>query len=185
MKTIYIPKGETVSYENLVTDCIVVKGCLKVLDDIKAKSITGSGVIYAGTVSADDIRVDDLEAGAVTCHRLIAKRVQTPTLIASDSAAVSCYLASSYVEAGKLTVAASEICEVKADEIIHLTLKKRTLFGLLLVSAIRSLEKKDPELARIIAMFNFLRESGYTLKVLPGTPEENAPVFDFAYGKAA
>lgn len=222
MKTIYIPKGETVSYENLVTDRIVVKGCLKVLDGIKAKSITGSGVIYAGSVSADDIRVDDLEAAAVTCRRLIAKRVQTPTLIASDSAAVSCCLAASYVETGKLTVAASEICEAKAEEIIHLPPKKRTLFGLLLVSALRSLwtwltvptalkapvgaewrpaaagpekapeepaerssEKNDPELARMIAMFNFLRESGYTLKVLPGTPEENAPTFDFAHGKAA
>ena len=219
MKTIYIPKGETVSYENLATDRIVVKGCLKVLDGIKAKSISGNGTIYAGSVSADDIRVDDLEAASVTCKRLIAKRVQTPQLIASDSAAVSCYLAASYVEARKLTVAASEICEAKAEEIIHLTPRKRTLFGLLLVSALRSLwmwlttpavqhdpvdagwrpvaekseekpakkspEAKDPELDRMIAMFNFLRESGYTLKVLPGTPEENAPSFDFAHGKAA
>lgn len=216
MKTIYIPKGETVSYENLATDRIVVKGCLKVLDGIKAKSITGSGIIYAGSVSADDIRVDDLETVSVTCKRLIAKRVQTPQLIASESAAVSCYLAASYVEAGKLTVAASEICEAKAEEIIHLTPKKRTLFGLLLVSALRSLwtrltapaaqnspvdaewqpvaEKpvkeeapkvKDPELDRFVAMFNFLRDSGYTLKILPGTPEENAPVFDFNHGEAA
>ena len=216
MKTIYIPKGETVSYENLVTDRIVVKGCLKVLDGIKARSITGSGVIYAGTISADDIRADDLEATSVTCRRLIAKRVQTPTLIASESAAVSCYLSSSYVETGKLTVAASEICEAKAEEIIHLPPRKRTLFGLLLASALRSLwtrlttpaaknepvaeepvkvpekkpaeespEKKDPELARMIAMFNLLRESGYTLKILPGTPEENAPTFDFAHGRAA
>lgn len=216
MKNIYIPKGKTVSYENLVTDHIVVKGCLKVLDGINAKSITGSGIIYAGSVSADDIRVDDLEAASVTCKRLIAKRVQTPQLIASESAAVSCYLASSYVETGKLTVAASEICEAKAEEIIHLTPKKRTLFGLLLASALRSLwtrltvpaaqnspvdaewqpvaekpvkeeapKTKDPELDRFVAMFNFLRDSGYTLKILPGTPEENAPVFDFNHGEAA
>lgn len=216
MKTIYIPKGETVSYENLVTDHIVVKGCLKVLDGINAKSITGSGIIYAGSVSADDIRVDDLEAASVTCKRLIAKRVQTPQLIASESAAVSCYLAASYVETGKLTVAANEICEAKADEIIHLTPKKRTLLGLLLVSALRSLwarltaptaqnspvdaewqpvaekpieeeapKAKDPELDRFVAIFNFLRDSGYTLKILPGTPEENAPVFDFNHGEAA
>lgn len=219
MKTIYIPKGETASYENLSTGRVVVHGCLKVLDGIKAKSISGNGVIYAGSVSADDIRVDDLESAAVTCRRLIAKRVQTPQLIASESAAVSCYLASSYVETGKLTVAASEICEIKADEVIHLTPKRRSLFRLLLVSALRSLwmrltapttrnnpvdaawkpvaekgpekpaeeslEKKDPELACVIAMFNFLRESGYTLKILPGTPEENAPAFDFAHGKAA
>lgn len=30
MKTVYIPKGETVSYETLETDRLVVKGCLKV-----------------------------------------------------------------------------------------------------------------------------------------------------------
>lgn len=220
MKTIYIPKGETVCYENLVTGRIVVNGCLKVLGDVKAKSIAGNGVIYAETVSADDIRVDDLEAASVTCRSLLSKRVQTPQLIASDSAAVSCYLTASYVETGKLTVAASEIYDVKADEIIHLPPKKRTLFGLLLVSALRSLwtqltmpaakdkpvdaewkpletdipqvqaedptkPKEDPELARMIAMFNFLRDSGYTLKILPGTPEENAPAFDFAHGKAA
>lgn len=216
MKTIYIPKGETVSYENLTTDHIVVKGYLKVLDNIKAKTISGNGTIYAGSISADDIRVDDLETVSVTCKRLIAKRVQTPQLIASENAAVSCYLAASYVETGKLTVAASEICEAKADEIIHLTPKKRTLFGLLLASALRSLwtrltapaaqndpvdaewqpvaekpieeeapKAKDPELDRFVAMFNFLRDSGYTLKILPGTPEENAPVFDFNHGEAA
>lgn len=218
MKTIYIPKGETVSYENLTTDRIVVKGCLKVLDSTKARSISGNGTIYAGSVSADDIRVDDLEAASVTCKRLIAKRVQTPQLIASESAAVSCYLAASYVETGKLTVAASEICEAKAEEIFHLAPRKRTLFGLLLVSALRSLwtkltapavpdepvdaewrpaaaepekpaegslKSKDQELDRMIAMFNLLRESGYTLKILPGMPEENAPAFDFTHGKAA
>lgn len=218
MKTIYIPKGETVCYENLITGRIVVKGCLKVLGDIKAKSISGDGVIYAGSVSADDIRVDDLETSSVTCRRLLAKRVQTPQLIASESAAVSCYLAASYVETGKLTVAASEICETKADEIIHLTPGKRSLFRLLLASALRSLwtqltaptaqgrpimgaipaaepqeahareheEPDDEELARLVAIFKLLRSSGYTLKILPGTPEENAPQFGTGcHGKAA
>lgn len=217
MKTIYIPSGETVCYENLITGRIVVKGCLKVLGDIKAKSISGDGVIYAGSVSADDIRVDDLETASVTCRRLLAKRVQTPQLIASESAAVSCYLAASYVETGRLTVAASEICEAKADEIIYLTPKKRSLFRLLLASALRSLwthltvpvargkpvdavpaaepqdapageseETKDDELARLVAVFKLLRDSGYTLKILPGTPEGNAPRFGAGcHGKAA
>lgn len=217
MKTIYIPSGETVCYENLITGRIVVKGCLKVLGDIKAKSISGDGVIYAGSVSADDIRVDDLETASVTCRRLLAKRVQTPQLIASESAAVSCYLAASYVETGRLTVAASEICEAKADEIIYLTPKKRSLFRLLLASALRSLwthltvpaargkpvdavpaaepqdapageseETRDDELARLVAVFKLLRDSGYTLKILPGTPEENAPRFGAGcHGKAA
>lgn len=138
MKTIYIPKGETVCYENLFTGRIVVKGCLKVSGDIKARFITGGGAVYAGTVSADDIRVDDLDAASVTCQRLIAKRVQTPQLIASESAAVSCCLAASYVETGKLTVTVSEISEVAAEEVINLMPKKRSLFRLLLVSALRS-----------------------------------------------
>ena len=209
MKTVYIPKGETVSYETLETERLVVKGCLKVPYGIKAKTISGSGVIIASTVSADDIRVDDLEAASVTCQRLIAKRVQTPELFAFESAAVSCFLSSAFVATGKLTVALSEIDEVKADEVIHLKPRKRSLFRLLLVSALRSFwtsltvrpqkskamdadfepveeqkddESVDEELNRFVGMFKLARESGYTLKIIPGTPEKNAPVFGTGSG---
>ena len=139
MKTIYIPKGETVCYDQLATERIVVRGCLKVLGDIHARNISGGGVICAGGVFADDIRLDDLEAASVTCKRLLAKRVHTPRLIASESAAVSCYLTAAYVEAGKLTVAASEVGELKVEEAVNLPVKKRNLFTLLLASALRSL----------------------------------------------
>ena len=207
MKTVYIPKGETVSYETLETDRLVVKGCLKVTYGIKARTISGGGMITAGTVSADDIRVDDLEAASVTCQRLIAKRVQTPELFAFESAAVSCFLSSAFVATGKLTVALSEIDEVKADEVIHLKPRKRSLFRLLLASALLSFwtsltarpvkrevmdadfepvkkdeEPVDEELNRFIGMFKLARESGYTLKIIPGTPEENAPVFGTGSG---
>ena len=207
MKTVYIPKGETVSYETLETDRLVVKGYLKVAYGVKARTISGGGVIIAGTVSADDIRVDDLEAASVTCQRLIAKRVQTPELFAFESAAVSCFLSSAFVATGKLTVALSEIDEVKADEVIHLKPKKRSLFRLLLASALRSFwtsltarpvkrevmdadfepvkkdeEPVDEELNRFIGMFKLAREFGYTLKIIPGTPEENAPVFGTGSG---
>lgn len=207
MKTTYIPKGETVCYETLETDRLVVKGCLKVAYGIKAKTISGGGVIIAGTMSADDIRVDDLEAASVTCQRLIAKRVQTPELFAFESAAVSCFLSSAFVATGKLTVALSEIDEVKADEVIHLKPKKRSLFRLLLASALRSFwtsltarpvkdevmdadfepvkkdeEPVDEELNRFVGMFKLARESGYTLKIIPGTPEKNAPVFGTGSG---
>lgn len=40
-------------------------------------------------------------------------------------------------------------------------------------------EALDEELNRIVAIFKLAREQGYTLKLIPGTPEENAPVFDF------
>mgnify|MGYP001083133628 CR=1 FL=1 len=209
MKTVYIPKGETVNYETLETERLVVKGCLKVAYGIKARTISGNGVIIAGTVSADDIRVDDLEAASVTCQRLIAKRVQTPELFAFESAAVSCFLSSAYVATGKLTVALSEIDEVEANEVIHLKPRKRSLFRLLLASALRSFwtsltvrpqtsevmdadfvpaegqkdEPVDEELNRIVGMFKLARKSGYTLKLIPGTPEKNAPVLDVKTGK--
>ena len=36
-------------------------------------------------------------------------------------------------------------------------------------------------LNRIVGIFKLAREQGYTLKLIPGTPEENAPVFDFEH----
>lgn len=41
-------------------------------------------------------------------------------------------------------------------------------------------EADDFELQRMVSTFKLLRDKGYTLRILPGTPEENAPVFDFA-----
>lgn len=236
MKTVYIPKGETVCYESLVTEHLVVNGCLKVTYGIKARTISGNGVICAGSVESDTIRMDSVEAASVICKRLISNRVQAPEVFASESAAVSCFLSAAYVETGRLTVAVSEIDQVKAQEIINLTPRKRSLFGTLLASAIRSfwteltapkgngeamdaecrkaaedepatqadvqpdkrqetsselageaaaavdeqqMEPVDMELKRFIAMFKLMRDAGYTLKVVPNTPEENAPVFDF------
>jgi hypothetical protein len=37
---------------------------------------------------------------------------------------------------------------------------------------------EDFELKRVISTFKLLRDKGYTLRILPKTPEENAPVFD-------
>lgn len=104
MKTIYIPKGETIRYESLATEHLVVHGCLQVTCGITAKTITGYGTVHAGTVNADVIRVDDMDAGSIVCKRLLAKRVQSPEVFASESAAVSGFLSSAYVETGKLTV---------------------------------------------------------------------------------
>lgn len=240
MKTVYIPKGETVSYESLVTDRLVIKGCVHVLGDVRAKTISGNGVLHAGSVQADVIRLDELESAGVICRRLLAKRVQAPEVIASDCAVISCFLSAAYVETGKLTVAVSEISEIKAEEVVNLTPKKRGMLRTLLASALRSAwvaltapkpkrvpvdaeytpveeapaqEKETPdmdpavkaeiirtvrealeqdraqresedsdaedfELKRVVSTFKLLRSSGYTLRIVPGTPEENAPVFD-------
>lgn len=139
MKTVYIPKGETVSYESLATERLVVDGHLKMPCDLRAKKISGSGFIEAGRIFADDIRMDDLEAVNVVCRRLIAKRVETSELFTSESAAVSCLLSADFVKAKRLAVALSDIDEIQADEVVNLTQKKRGLFRFLLASALRSL----------------------------------------------
>ena len=45
MKTVYIPKGETVHYESLTTEHLVVHGRLHVTYGVKAQSITGCSVV--------------------------------------------------------------------------------------------------------------------------------------------
>ena len=231
MKTVYVPAGETVKYESLVTENLIVDGCLKVVYGVKAKSISGRGVISAGTVYADDISIGEIEAAAVVCVRAAAKRIDAPEVYASEALAVSCFLSAAYVETGKLTVALSDVDEAKADEIIHLPRADKSLLGMLIASFFRSLrarlfakpavgevldadfepfrkknaadvdpmepaldeekansgEKSNPEaepvdeeLNRVVSLFKLSREAGYTLRLIPGTPEENAPVFDFA-----
>ncbi len=225
MKTVYIPAGETVKYESLVTENLVVDGCLKVVYGVKAKSISGKGVISAGTVYADDISIGEIESAAVVCVRAAAKRIDAPEVYASESLAVSCFLSAAYVETGKLTVALSDVDEAKAEEIIHLPRVHASLLGMLIASFFRSLRAKlfakpaegevldadfepfyrksvvdddpmeppleeeetdsaakeeDEELNRIVGLFKLSREAGYTLRLIPGTPEENVPVFDFA-----
>lgn len=217
MKAIYIPKGRTAAYDTLEAERLVVNGCLKVAHGLKAQTISGSGVILAGTISADDIHAREIEAASVCCLRLSAKRVQAAEVFASESATVSCYLCADYVSTARLTAALYEVAELDAGEIVNLPPVKRvhpfwTLLAAILLpfqtalAMVRSVfcagevmdaeyrqvqeeppaekpkEPRDEELERITAIFKLLRSSGYTLKIIPGTPEENAPVFDSSDG---
>lgn len=224
MKTVYIPKGETVTYESLITEHLIVDGCLKTAYGVKARTISGNGIISAESIAADVIHADELEANTIICKRLMAQRVEAPELFASDSAVVSCYLSAAYVHAGTVTVALSEVDTMNANEVINLPAKNRGMFWTLFLSAFRAVwtrlssltepamdaeyqpvydddeddvdiddepagsveaeqestepQPQDEELNRFIYLFKLMRESGYTLRVIPGTPEENAPVFD-------
>ena len=109
MKTIYIPKGETVHYESLSTDHLIVEGTLEVTYGVVAKQIDGDGVIHAGTVEADIIRIRCIETARTVCRRLIAKVVESSEVFASESAVVSCFCSAAYVETGRLTVTISEM----------------------------------------------------------------------------
>lgn len=139
MRTLYIPKGESRTYESLAIDRVVVHGSLDVATGLKAKLITGHGYVTAGTISADVIEADDVETARVTCKRLMAKRVYAAEVYASDSVVASCSLTAAYVETGKLTTALSEIDEVKADEVVNLRPRRRGMLLTLLASALLSL----------------------------------------------
>ena len=139
MKTLYIPKGESRTYETLAIDRIVVHGELNVANGIKAKRVTGHGYLTAGSISADVIAVDDVEAARITCKRLLTKRVYAAEVYASDSVVTSCSLTAAYVETGKLTTALSEIDEVKAEEVVNLRPRRRGMLLTLMVSALVTL----------------------------------------------
>ena len=139
MKTLYIPKGESRTYESLAIDRVVVHGSLDVANGIRAKRVTGHGYVTAGTISADVISVDEVETARVTCKRVMAKRVYAAEVYASDSVVVSCSLTAAYVETGKLTTALSEIDEVRADEVVNLRPRWRGMLLTLLASALLSL----------------------------------------------
>lgn len=138
MKTVYIPAGATYNYETLVTDDVIVHGHLHVTNGLKAKHISGRGFITAGEVSADVVDVTELECGTVICRRLLAQRVSCGEAMISESAAVSRFFSAEYVKAPSLTVAVSEIGEVDADEIVHLTPKPRGMLLTLLLSMLRT-----------------------------------------------
>lgn len=125
MKTICIPKGQTVACDNLETERLVVNGCLKVAHGIKAQTITGGGIILAGTISADDIRAREIEAASVYCLRLSAKRVQAAEVFASESAFVSCYLRAGYVSTARLMTGLYKVGKLDAGEVINLPPLKR------------------------------------------------------------
>ena len=231
MKKVFIPAGESRSYETLVTEHLVVDGHLNVVNGLKAKTISGTGVITAGEVSADVCHIGELETATAIFRKLMARRVSAAEVFASDCACVTHFLSAAYVETGRLTVSVSEIDKVNADEIITLQ-KKHGMFGALVASSLRAFwldltapiddymdaefepvdkskdtsidpavqkeiartvrqilkeqEKEasisepdeDFELKRVVSTFKLLRDKGYTLRILPKTPEENAPVFD-------
>ncbi len=226
MKSIYIPKGETVRYESLYADRIVVDGCLQVEHGLDAKVISGSGIIHAGKVTGSTIRIGTLDACSVMCTRLLAERVDAPEIFASESVTVSCVLSACMVDTPKLTVAVCEVEELKVKDVVKVPAKRWSLFGILLYTTLQSLwfalraamtkgeaidadyepvqpaeeetaeqpvnvvpiretdETAEPgpadeELNRVVNLFKLAREQGYTLRLVPGTPEENAPLFDF------
>lgn len=138
MKTVYIPKGETVTFQNLETGRIVVKGSLHISGELNAKSISGPGSVSAGQICASMIRVGELEAGHVRCNELEAGQVEVYEVFASQHIAVSGRLTAGSVKTKWLAMTRSEIEDVEAGEIICLPAKHRGMPRFLLAARLRS-----------------------------------------------
>ena len=64
MKTVYIPAGETVKYESLVTENLVVDGCLKVVYGVVTLLI-----MQCAYFNFKHLIIFDVELGIVRCLR--------------------------------------------------------------------------------------------------------------------
>lgn len=138
-KTIYIAKGESYEYDKLTCENIVVNGFLKVTDGITAKKISGTGVIHAGEIKADTLAAHDITAGYIIVDQLAAKRVSAVDIHAAQNIAVSTYLEAGSVKTQKALIADADVEDMQADEIVRISPKKHSLFGVLLLSTVKSI----------------------------------------------
>ena len=137
MKDFYIPKGKTLRYESLACRDIVNDGTLIVEKGIQARNISGKGIVNAGSLSCRSVSAMDIEAGAVTTGTLAAERVCAAEVKASGAVAASCCLESAYVETPRLTVAVCQVETLRADQVVYLTARKRSVIGTLFAGFVR------------------------------------------------
>lgn len=139
MKDLYIPRGKILRYESLTCRNIVNDGALIVEKGIQARHISGKGVLNVGSISCRAVSAMDIEAGTITTRTLAAERVCAAEVKASGAVAVSCCLESGYVETPRLTVAVCQVETVRADQVIYLTARKRSIIGALFAGFVRRL----------------------------------------------
>lgn len=139
MKNLYIPKGKTLRYETLACRNIVNDGILIVENSIQARHISGKGVLDAGSIACRSLSAADIDAAHITTGKLAAERVCASEIRVSGAAVVSCCLEAAYVEVPKLTVALSQIGELRAQEVVNLSDKRRSIPGALLAGFFRRL----------------------------------------------
>lgn len=136
MKKLFVPRGESVSYEDIYTEDLVVNGYLKVDGAIHARHISGDGAIEASTITAETLVMGLVEAEVVTAGKIVVHSMTAPEC-RGEVILVSGYLSANRVKAVKLTVGLSDILKPEADEVINLSSKKHSLLGALILSWLR------------------------------------------------
>lgn len=74
MKNLYIPKGKTLHYETLYCQNIVNDGTLIVDGTLHARSISGKGILKAGTVSVRHVAEMDIECATMNGETLMERQ---------------------------------------------------------------------------------------------------------------
>ena len=139
MKNLYVPKGKALYYETLSCQNLVVDGVLVVEEALRARSISGKGILKVGTISARHVDAMDIECASLIAESLAAERVCAAEVILSGPAVVSCYLEAEYVETPKLTVGKSRIGTLRAADVVNLPEKERGILGALAGGFLRRL----------------------------------------------
>ena len=138
MKRVFIPKGEVVTYDELHTEILIVKGVLKVIGKLTAKSIQGGGNVEAEEIICDDISLNTVTADIVTATKIAVKKLlvrdcRAAVIVATD------FIECLSVQANKLTMSLSAISVCNTDDVIVLPQKTRGMLGMLFAAWLRSL----------------------------------------------
>lgn len=136
MKKVFIPKGETVTYDSLNTVNIVVRGTLIVKGKLTAHSIQGGGRVEAEEIQCATIEVGTVQAEIVTAQKIVGKKLFIRDCVA-DIIMATDFIESLHVLTKCLYISLSSISQCDAEEIIMLTPKKRSLLGMLFASKMR------------------------------------------------
>lgn len=138
MKKVFIPKGETVTYDQLNTLSIVVKGTLIVRGKLTASFIQGGGRVEAEEIQCDTMEVGTAQAEILTARKVVGKKLFIRDLVATDAVMATDFIESLHVLTKSLFITLSSISQCDAEEIIMLSQKKRGLLGMLFAAKIRS-----------------------------------------------
>lgn len=139
MKKVFIPAGQTVSYNTLNTDSVIVHGILCVSGKLIAKEIIGRGNVEADEIICDNLCVSCATANDMTARKIIAEKLFVQRECrASVQIAVRDYFSAEYVSTGTLTVSLSEIGSCDVDNVIVVR-QRGNLLGLLWASWWRGL----------------------------------------------
>lgn len=137
-KTMYIPKGQGLAFDNVTCENLIVNGSLTVSGSIKAKHISGNGLIIADSISASSFSGYHMYAKIIVVDKIVANQVWADEIHAVHSMAVSSFIKASSVKTGKITASDTDIENLETDEFIKLSAGKRSLLGTLFASAVRS-----------------------------------------------